>query len=186
VIRSARAKLVAIVALFALPIAASFLAYYVFRPEGAASYGELLLPPAEITTASFARAGGGTFRFAELRGKWVLVASDSGGCPASCTAKLTLMRQVRLMLGRNAGRVERVFVADDPVALAPQALEPYEGTVAITPPLGMPQPPAPANDRAHLYLVDPLGNVMMRFPAEAEPRRMLRDLERLLKASQIG
>lgn len=185
-IRGARAKLVAIVALFALPIAASFLAYHLYRPEGTASYGELLLPPAEVTTSSFIRTGGGAFRFAELRGKWVLVASDSGACPAACAAKLTLMRQVRLMLGRNAGRVERVFVADDPVPLAPEALAPFEGTVAITPPLGMPQPPAPANDRAHVYLVDPLGNVMMRFPAEAEPRRMLRDLERLLKASQIG
>ncbi len=42
------------------------------------------------------------------------------------------------------------------------------------------------NDRAHVYVADPLGNVMMRFPANAEPRRMLKDLERLLKASQIG
>ncbi len=185
-IANARLKLVVIMALFALPIAASLVTYHFFRPEATGNYGELLVPPASITTAQFKRAGGGAFGFGELRGKWVLIASDSGACPESCVAKLTLMRQVRLMLGRNAGRVERVFVADDTVALPAEAMAPYEGTVAITPPTGMALPTAPVNDRAHLYLVDPLGNVMMRFPAKAEPRRMQKDLERLLKASQIG
>lgn len=185
-IRNARLKLVIIMALFAAPIAASFLAYYVFQPKGGASYGELLTPPATITSAQFARPGGGAFRFETLRGKWVLVASDAGACPPACVAKLTLMRQVRLMLGRNSGRLERVFVADDTTPLDPKALEPFEGTVAITPPTGMALPLAPVNDRAHFYLVDPLGNVMMRWPADAEPRRLFKDLERLLKASQIG
>lgn len=186
-IRNARLKLVIIMALFAAPIVASFLAYYVFQPRGGASYGELLMPPATITTAQFARpAGGGAFRFEALRGKWILIASDAGACPPSCVAKLTLMRQVRLMLGRNSGRLERVFVADDTTPLDPKALEPFEGTLAITPPTGMALPLAPLNDRAHFYLVDPHGNVMMRFPADADPRRMFKDLERLLKASQIG
>lgn len=185
-IRSPRLKLLAIVALFALPVIASTLAYHFFRPDATANYGELLVPPAQITTAQFLRVEGGTFQFAQLRGHWVLIASDSGACPESCVAKLTLMRQVRLMLGRKATRVERVFVADDTRALDPRALEPYEGTVAITPPTGMALPLSPVNDRAHFYLADPLGNVMMRFPANADPRRMFRDLERLLKASQIG
>jgi cytochrome oxidase Cu insertion factor (SCO1/SenC/PrrC family) len=182
----ARLKLLAIMALFAAPIVGSTLVYHFFRPTTTASYGELISPPSAITTAQFPRLGGGTFRFEELRGKWVLIASDSGACPDACVAKLTLMRQLRLMLGRDASRLARVFVADDTRAMAPQALAPFEGTVAITPSPGMVLPLSPVNDRAHFYLVDPLGNVMMRFPAGAEPRRMLRDLERLLKASQIG
>lgn len=185
-IRSSRLKLLAIMALFLLPIVASTIAYYFFRPATTANYGELLLPPAPITHAKFLRSGGGDFGFAELRGKWVLIASDSGACPESCVAKLTLMRQVRLMLGRNAARVSRVFVADDTRPMTREALAPFEGTEAITPKPGMVLPLAPVNDRAHFYLVDPLGNVMMRFPANAEPRRMLKDLERLLKASQVG
>lgn len=185
-IANARLKLVVIMALFAAPIAASWIAYHFFRPQATSNYGELIAPPAAVTTTQFVRIGGGAFRFEELRGRWVLIASDSGACPESCVDKLTLMRQVRLMLGRNAGRVERVFVADDTRPVAPGALEPFEGMVAITPPTGMALPLAPLNDRAHLYLVDPLGNVMMRFPAKAEPRRMLKDLERLLKASQVG
>ena len=185
-IRASRLKLLAIMGLFALPIVASTVAYHFFRPEATANYGELLVPPAPMTTAQFLRAEGGEFRFAELGGKWVLIASDSGACPASCAEKLLLLRQVRLMLGRNAGRVARVFVADDTRPLAASALSPYEGTVAITPQPGMALPLSAVNDRAHVYLVDPLGNVMMRFPANADPRRMLKDLERLLKASQIG
>lgn len=185
-IARARLKLVTIMALFAAPIVASYVAFHFFRPEARSNYGELLAPPASITTAQFQRTGGGDFRFRELGGKWVLIASDSGACPESCTAKLTLMRQVRLMLGRNAARLERVFVADDTRALAPEALAPYEGTVAVTPVRGMALPLAPVNDRAHFYLVDPRGFVMMRFPAQAEPRRLFKDLERLMKASQIG
>jgi cytochrome oxidase Cu insertion factor (SCO1/SenC/PrrC family) len=184
--RSPRLKLLAIMAFFAAPIVASWLAFHFLRPEATANYGALITPPVPITTAPFLRAGGGTFRFEELRGKWVLIASDSGSCPDTCVVKLTLMRQVRLMLGRNASRVTRVFVADDTRAMAPEALTPFEGTVAITPQPGTVQSLSPVNDRAHIYVTDPLGNVMMRFPVDAEPRRMLRDLERLLKASQIG
>lgn len=185
-IRSARLKLLAIMALFAAPIVASWLAFHFLRPEATANYGALLAPPATITTAQFQRVGGGVFRFEELRGKWILIASDSGACPEPCVAKLVLMRQLRLMLGRNASRVVRVFVADDTRPVAPGVLAPFEGMVTITPPAGLVQPLSPVNDRAHFYLADPLGNVMMRFPTDAEPRRMLKDLERLLKASQIG
>lgn len=185
-IRGPRLKLLAIMALFAAPIVASWLAYHFLRPTAGANYGSLLTPPVTITTTEFLRAGGGKFRFEELRGKWVLIASDSGACPQACVAKLTLMRQLRLMLGRNAQRVVRVFVADDTHPFASEALAPFEGTVVITPPVGMAQPVAPVNDRAHYYLVDPQGNVMMRFPAYPEPRRMLKDLELLLKASRIG
>jgi hypothetical protein len=80
----------------------------------------------------------------------------------------------------------RIFGTDDSRPVEPATLAPFEGTVVVAPPLGMALPTAPVNDRAHIYLVDPLGNVMMRFPAGAEPRRMLKDLDRLLKASQVG
>lgn len=184
-IRNPRMKLLAIMGLFALPIAASTIAYWFFRPQATGNYGELL-PPAPITAAQFHRPDGKPFGFGELRGKWILVVSDAGACAEPCKAKLTLVRQVRLMLGRNAARVERVFVADDSRPVEPATLAPFEGTLVVSPPVGVALPLAPVNDRAHIYLADPLGNVMMRFPAGAEPRRMLKDLERLLKASQVG
>ena len=181
-----RAKLVLLASLFALPIVASLLAYELLEGRPTANYGELLLPPRTITGQPFEGAGGGAFRFADLAGKWVLVASDSGACPAECAAKLTTMRQVRLALGRDAGRVARVFVVDDLRRPAPGALREYEGTVVALTPAGMSLPPGAANDRAHIYLADPRGNVMMRWPAGADGKRMLGDLKRLLKASQIG
>lgn len=181
-----RAKLLALAALFLAPILASLAVYHFFRPEATANYGELLLPPATITGHGFGRADGTTFRFDEMRERWVLVASDSGACTAACIEKLTAMRQVWLALGRNASRVGRVLVVDDLHAPDAALAAGFEGMVVATTPTGMQLPPGPANDRAHIYLVDPRGNVMMRWPAHPEMRRMLKDLERLLKASQIG
>jgi len=180
-----RAKLVLLASLFLLPIAASMVAYLA-RPEPTANYGELLLPPATITTHPFGTERGDRFEFSQLQGRWILVASDSGACAAACVEKLTAMRQVRLALARNAVRVERVFVIDDLAAPNRATLAAFEGlTVAVTP-AGMVLPPGAGNDRAHIYLVDPRGNVMLRWPAKVEMKRMHRDLERLLKASQIG
>lgn len=184
--RPARAQLLAIMALFALPIAASYLVHHFYRPQATGNYGELLLPPASVPEVSYARPGGGQFAFGELRGKWVLVVSDAANCLPACEAKLILVRQVRLMLGRKADRVRRVFVADDTGSLNPSAFGEFEGMTLVATPVGLAQPLSPVNDRAHIYLVDPNGNVMMRWPANAEPKRMLKDLERLLKASQIG
>lgn len=183
---SPRAKLLLVVAIFALPIAASFLAYHLVEPKATGNYGELLLPPATITPHAFERAAGSSFRFESLRGRWVIVVSDSGTCPAPCVEKLTAVHKARLSLGREAGRVTRVFVADDLAAPDAAALAAFPGTEAVRTPQGLQLPPGAVNDRAHIYLVDPLGNVMMRWPARAEPKRMLQDLKRLLKASQVG
>ena len=183
---SPRAKLVALGALFAAPIVASVIAYNVVEPTVTSNYGELLLPPAQVTSQRLESLGGGPFRFGELAGKWVMVASDSGECAANCRDKLEAMRQVRLALGREAGRVERVFVVDDVRRPDAAAFQEFEGTRLAGTPTGLVLPAGAANDRAHIYLVDPNGNVMLRWPAGADRKRMLGDLKRLLKASQIG
>jgi cytochrome oxidase Cu insertion factor (SCO1/SenC/PrrC family) len=182
----ARAKFLLIAAGFALPIAASLLAYFFVRPAPTANYGELLLPPQHVTAQSFTQMAGGDWRFDRLEGRWALVVSDSGECPAACEEKLTLARQARLALGRNAERVLRVYVVDDLQRPDPRRLEAYEGTLVVLTPTGAHVPPGAANDRAHIYLVDPHGNVVMRWPVGADGKRVVRDLERLLKASQIG
>jgi hypothetical protein len=181
-----RAKLLLLVAIFFAPIAASFFAYYFLRPAPSANYGELLLPPATIAAHPLTRVDGSVFRFAEMKDRWILVASDSGACAGECAAKVHAMRQVRLALGRKASRVARVFVVDDLAAADSAAFAPVEDLVIALTPRGTMLPPGAANDRAHIYLVDPHGNVMMRWPANPQLRGMLKDLERLLKASQIG
>jgi len=181
-----RAKMLLIVGIFAAPIVASVCAYLFLDVKPTANYGELLLPPATVTTQAFTRQDGAPFRFGDLRERWVLVASDSGQCTGACPQKLRMMRQVRLALGREASRVARVFVVDDVNAPDPRAFEPVEDLVVAVTPRGLSLPPGAANDRAHIYLVDPRGNVMMRWPEAPDFRRMLKDLQTLLKASQIG
>lgn len=176
-----RTKLVLLALLFAAPIIASFTAYFWVRPTGSSNYGELLMPPATITAEPYARAGGGRFSFPELAGQWVMVASEPGRCEAQCVEKLLTLRQVRLALGRRASRVARVFVC-----AAPPPLADLEGLIVAMPLAGAAPAPGPLADRDHVYLVDPNGNVMMRWPARPDPKRMLRDLDRLLRASQIG
>jgi hypothetical protein len=180
-----RAKLLLLAALFAAPIVASLLTYY-FVPLGAnGNYGELIAP-STVTRQGFERLGGGRFAFQELEGSWAMVASDSGACEAACEEKLTAIRQVRLALGRRASRVERVFVVDDSRLPDAAFLARFEGTVVAITPRGTTLPPTAGGDRNHIYLVDPHGNVMLRWPVPGDRKRMLKDLDRLLRASQIG
>lgn len=181
-----RAKLLLLLAVFAAPIVASVVAYRYAHVAPTANHGELLLPPAQAPERAFDAPGGRPFSFRQLRGRWVLVAADAAACGEPCLGKLVAMRQVRLALGVNASRVARVFLADDGKSPDPAALEGFPGMdVAILPP-GTGVGPGPAWDREHVWLVDPHGNVMMRWGAADDPKGMLRDLERLLRASQIG
>ena len=167
-----RAKLALIAALFALPIVASVVTYLYFPPAPMGNYGELLLPPASAPTELIA-----------MRGRWILVTWDRAPCQAACIDKVTVMRQVRLALGRNASRVDRVLMLGRPDAkLTPP--DGFEGMYVIGT-SGVPHGGL-VGDAGHIHLVDPNGNVMMRWPAAPEMKRMLKDLERLLKASQIG
>jgi hypothetical protein len=180
-----RAKLALILGGFALPIVASFTVYTFGHPRATANYGELLLPPDQVTRAAFSTASGKPFRFAALEGRWVLMTADRGHCEAPCRSKLVAVRQIRLALGRDADRVASVAVMMDGLAPAPAFEARFPDMAFILP--AQPAPPgAPTADASHIYLVDPHGNVMMRWPAQPDYKRMKGDLDRLLKASQIG
>ena len=181
-----RAKLLLLAACFVLPMVLSFIAYRFLHPDPTGNYGELLLPPARAPALAFDAGRPGAWSFDQLRGRWALVMSDSGRCAGACVHKLTLLRQVQLALGRRAARVARVYIVDDQAPPQPAQLAEFEGTIVASTPRDAVLPAGAGADRAHIYLVDPHGNVMMRWPADADQKRMLRDLERLLKASQIG
>lgn len=170
------------------PIVASYLAYYVWRPATFRNYGELIAPTSVSGVAGAQREAGPPFDTEGLKGRWVLVMVDSGTCVARCREKLLQMRQLRLMQGKDQDRVARAWLLDDDAAPAAELLKEYEGTVVVaaeaSPLIG--KLPADGALRDHLFLVDPLGNLMMRFPKDADPNRIKKDLSHLLKVSRIG
>lgn len=181
-----RTKLVLLASIFALPIVASFLAYRYADVRPTANHGELLLPPAQASDAPFRKPGGGAFSFHDLAGRWVLVAQDGAACSEACLDKLVAMRQVRLALGRDAERVTRVLLVDDGRVPDPLAFAAFPGMEIALGASGAALDRATAGDHQHVYLVDPHGNVVMRWRAAQDPKGMLKDLQRLLRASQIG
>ena len=174
-----------IIALTAAPVAASYLIYYFWPPGRTVNYGELI-EPQPLPEARLTAPDGSAFRLADLKGKWVLAMVDSGRCDARCEKKLFTLRQLRLAQGKNSDRVERLWLISD--AAAPAAPGPLkEGTrLARAGATFLGAFPAPGSAADHIYVIDPLGNLMMRFPSDPDPGRMIKDLARLLKASQIG
>jgi hypothetical protein len=174
-----RFNLLAIAAIAALPLAGSYLLYFLWTPTAFVNYGELIGP----TPLAELQAGPAS----QLKGKWVFLMVDSGRCDDYCQRKLYTMRQVRLTQGKDMERIERAWLVDDGTPPSVSTLDEYKGTqvLAMNPAL-LGKLPAISSVRDHVYLVDPLGNVMMRYPRDADPNRIKKDLTRLLRASRIG
>ncbi len=185
--RRGRLKAVFILLVCAAPTVAAYLAFYVWPPQSRLNYGELI-EPRPVATASLATLDGRAFSLADLRGKWVMVQFDDASCAEPCSQKLFNMRQSRLAQGREADRIERVWVVlDDGVPSAELARLTEDVRLVRGKGTGlMGEFPAPESVRDHIYLMDPLGNLMLRFPRNADPRRMIKDLQRLLKVSRVG
>ena len=184
--RGSRRTLWLIIALVVAPVAASYIAYYAWRPAHSTNYGELL-PPRPLPEARLALTDGKPFSLSQLKGKWVLAMVDSGACDARCEMKLTYLRQLRLTQGKDVERIERVWLVSDGVAPRPDLAAAYAGTWLVRADGALLERfPATGAPAEHIYVIDPLGNLMLRYPRDPEPRRMIRDLTRLLKASQIG
>jgi cytochrome oxidase Cu insertion factor (SCO1/SenC/PrrC family) len=190
-VRRGRAKLLLLAAFFALPVFGGYAAFlFDLAPGTKANYGELVAPRL-LPAAALERLDGKPFSLQDLRGKWVLVQLDAGACDAWCERKLYFMRQIRTAQGKDAPRIERLWLLEGAQSPKPELLAAIEGTHVAR--LGAGRlaaefPVVAGNGRPadHIYLIDPLGNLMMRFPREPDPTRMIRDLQRLLKYSQIG
>lgn len=186
-------KLLLVLAIFAFPLIASYLAYFVWQPQGAVhNYGELIQPEPLPETLTLTKLEGGEVKLKELRGKWLMVQVDAGGCDAACEQKLYAMRQVRLMQGRDQDRVLRLWLVTDDAVPSPVLKQKIDSTLLLKDASGaliaklVAQTPAQTNVKQHIYLIDPLGNLMLRWPVDPDMKRMHKDLERLLKYSQIG
>lgn len=179
--KRSRLTLWLILAICAAPMIGSYAAYYFWRPAAQTNYGELI-EPRLVSDAELAAADGRPFRLAELKGVWVMVMAAPSACDARCRQNLVYMRQVRLAQGRDTGRIERVWVLTDAGVPAASLVTEHPGLRIARDPRGAVVNALSARDSIHV--VDPLGHLMMRFPTDPDPRRVLKDLSRLLRHSK--
>jgi len=176
-----------IIAAAAAPMAAAYVLYQFLPPSARVNRGELL-EPRPLPDAGLQLLDGSAFKLARLKGKWVLAMIDTARCDEPCRRKLHHLRQVRLAQGRNMDRIERLWLIADRGEPEPVLAAGFEGTwfvqAASSPvPAAFPAANAPSD---HIYIIDPLGNLIMRYPPNADPRDVVKDMERLLRASRIG
>jgi cytochrome oxidase Cu insertion factor (SCO1/SenC/PrrC family) len=185
--RRGRQIALSILAICAAPTIAAWFVYFVWPPQTRANYGELIeahpLPGFELR-----RLDGTLFRLSQLRGKWLLLRIDSGACTEACRANLFNMRQVRLAQGKDAERIESVWLLTDASVPDAALLGDFAGMHVVRVPGNtiLTEFPGARDPGGHIYVIDPLGNLMLRFPVDPDPRRMVKDLARLLRASRIG
>ena len=205
-----RRALIALALLFFAPLALAFILYYGvgWRPGGRVNHGDLVEPPVPLPDLALPRANespsdglGAETPAAEapaataavLKGKWTLLYLGPGSCSAGCRSDLYNTRQVRAALGAERERVQRIFLAEGACCDIEwlRAQQPDLITVrasAATAPLAAileraSRGPAPAD---RVYLIDPLGNLMMSYAVDARPKGMLEDLKKLLRLSHVG
>jgi hypothetical protein len=181
-------KMFIVLLVCAAPVVASYLAYFVIRPEGRTNYGELIEPLRAAPSAlPLADLQGRPVAAESLKGQWLLVVVSGGACDTRCERYLWLQRQLREALGRDKDRVDKLWLIDDAATPRSATLAAIAGaTVLRVPPdaLGAWLEPAPQRTlEQHIYIVDPLGNWMMRVPVDPEPAKFKRDVEKLLRAS---
>jgi hypothetical protein len=177
----------AILAICAAPVVAAWVAYFVWPPASRSNYGELI-QPLPLPDPPLVRADGVAFRMSALHGKWVLLQIDRAECASACRKKLLYMRQARLAQGKDMERIERVWLVSDEAPVDAALLREFRGTRVLRAGSSgllkdFPAPRAPAD---HIYVVDPLGNLMLRYPPDPDPSGLTRDLSRLLRVSRIG
>lgn len=187
---SGRWKMIAVLLVCAAPVVLSYFTYYVIRPEGRRNYGELLVPQKPLPAIATIDLKGQASVLTALKGQWLLISVANAACDVACQQRLYFTRQMREALGKEKGRVDWVWLINDNTAVD-QKLQ--QGLSAAT--LLRVQPDelarwlvaAPGQKtQDHVFVVDPLGNLMMRFPADmdaAGAAKAKRDLDRLLRAS---
>lgn len=187
--RSGRWKMLLLLLVCAAPVIASYFTYYVIRPEGRSSYGELIDPQRPLPAFSGTNAQGEQVPLDSLKNQWLLVSVADSACDAGCERNLYLQRQIREMLGREKDRLDWVWLRTGETPLTEPLAQATAAAVVLKVDAGAlagwleAAPGQRLED--HLYVVDPLGNWMMRFPADVDPKRARRDIDRLLRASSF-
>jgi hypothetical protein len=181
--RSARRTLILLALVCAAPVVASYVAYYWLHPDTRTNYGALL--PAKPAPDILGLSRDGTpWRLESLHGRWVLLVVGKGECDASCASALYATRQARTIQGREQDRIARVLLQPDGSAAPASALLDQHPGLAVV--QGDPRQWASLPGAQSIFVVDPLGNLVLGYTSDPDIKRLAKDLERLLKASRIG
>jgi cytochrome oxidase Cu insertion factor (SCO1/SenC/PrrC family) len=186
-----RWKALLVLAICAAPMIASYLTYYVIKPAGRTNYGALIDPREHPLPDLSARLlDGKAVSLADYQGKWLMLQVDSGACTEVCAKKLFEQRQLRLMQGKAMDRIQTVWLITDDKPLDAVLARAYDGTrmVRVDAAALKKWLPTDAGTQVedHIYLIDPMGHLMMRFPKDADPKKVKADMSKLLAASAIG
>lgn len=176
--------------LCAAPVIASYFTYYVVRPSGGRNFGDLIQPALPMPTVQAVRLDGQTVPLQNLRGQWLLVTVSAGACDKVCQNNLYFQRQLRETQGKEKDRIDRVWLVTDEAPIDPAMQAGLRGAqvlrVSSQAVSDWLKPAAGQALADHLFVVDPMGNWMMRFPAGMDVQmasKARRDLDRLLRAS---
>lgn len=184
--RSAKLTLTALIVVCTLPVIASYLAFYVWKPQDRVNYGELVTPALLPEATLRVPEGMHPVSRATLDGTWTLVYAGPGACDEACQHALYATRQSRIAQKRDFERVSRLWLVSDGTVPSAERLAPHgDMKVAHAEASWLELMPG-AEKGVYFYLVDPLGHVMMRFPESADIKRVIKDLQRLLKYSALG
>ena len=193
-----RRKILWLVLLFAMPVVAAYVLYFSgWRPVSTGNHGELVVPTRPIQDVALTTLDGKSIHFSQLYGKWMLISFATAECLKPCERNLYKVRQVIETQGREAKRVQSVLIVTDSKAMdwLYYAMKDYPDTQVIAGPtqavtslarqFALPVG-SPLENLNRIYLVDPLGNFLMSYPADADPTGIRKDLARLLRISRIG
>ena len=188
--RSGRWKMLMVLLVCAAPVVASYVTYYLIRPQARQNFGTLIDPQRPLPDMQAVEMSGNQTNVRTLKGQWLLISVAGGACDAQCQHHLYMQRQLREGVGKEKDRVDWVWLVSDDAAIAPSLLPALATATVLRVPSAQLQTwlqPEQGNAlQDHFYVVDPLGNWMMRFPARMDvdqAPKVKRDMERLLRAS---
>lgn len=187
-----RWKLLLLLLVCASPVIASYLTYFVIRPEGRTNYAALISPSKTMPDLGMRLLDGQPLKPTDLRDQWNLVVVGPSSCETACEERLFLQRQLREMTGRERARLDKLWIVTDEGPIRPELLQALQATPALriaradrAAVAAWLQPEPGAALEEHLYIVDPMGEWMMRAPREPQPAKLKKDIDRLLRASSF-
>lgn len=195
-----RTPLVLIFLLSLAPVLAAVLVYFNpdWRPAGSVAYGTLVNPQRpvpNVTALLLQTLDGKSFDLASLKGKWVLVTADGGACPDECARKLFILRNSHASQGKEVERIARIWFITDDAQVPEKVLDAYKGTIMVRVKPDFAAKYLLADDTAvtdpaqvakYMWIIDPLGNLILQYPEDSDPVKIRDEITKLLKNSRIG